>query len=133
MAPSATLRSRLLLFFRAVTEPSNWRPWTTYTQHRSIEFGRAPGIGHMPDTQPIWLGVRGCATGPLGPLWAAWASYSARLGLGSRDRHSLATNRRWRTHVTDGLALLCQCVGQRERLGPLQAQLLRLLVRHHRR
>jgi hypothetical protein len=27
-------------------------------QDRSIEFGRAPGIGHMPYTGPIWLAVR---------------------------------------------------------------------------
>src|SRR5262245_17601876 len=36
-------------------------------QDRSIEFGRAPSIGHMPHTGPIWLAVRGRTTS-LGPL-----------------------------------------------------------------
>ena len=45
-------------------------------QDSSIDFGRAPGIGHMPDTGPIWL-TCGCTTsppcdpyGPLGRLGA---------------------------------------------------------------
>ena len=51
-------------------------------QDRSIQLGRAPGIGHMPRIGPIWLAVRAARRGPWGPTgpWVAWAFYRARLG-----------------------------------------------------
>jgi hypothetical protein len=52
--------------------PRPHEPWTVWgpgraVQDRRIEFGRAPGIGHIPHTGPIRLAVRGCATRPLRP------------------------------------------------------------------
>jgi hypothetical protein len=35
-------------------------------QDGSIELGRAPGIGYMPHTGPIWLAVRSAPHGSLG-------------------------------------------------------------------
>jgi hypothetical protein len=51
-------------------------------QDRSIQLGRAPGIGPMPHTGPIWLAVRGSAASPPTAPCVGWAR-SSRLHASS--------------------------------------------------
>ena len=77
-----------------------------------IEFGRVPGIGHMPQTGPIWLAVHGWATSLLGPL--------RTLGPLGRDQadytlHQMPTFRRILHLLVLRLLSCCICLWQRLR------------------
>jgi hypothetical protein len=71
----------------------------------TIEFGRAPGIGHM----PRWADLARCSRlhdRPLAPLraLASLGRYRARLGPIGPVAGSSRPNRPWWTHVPNGLA-----------------------------